>query len=176
MKGNFTEGGWDPSIEDSYHKEVEIDGEKCVIEINDTGGRSEYSLITNYYAKKAHGMLLIYDVTNRASFEYLDNWMSKIQQNREDMCPCVLVGNKTDLENGREVTSLEGEELGKSLNMPFFETSAKDNSDIINAFTAAAKLAAKYKEANPVKEPAVAKKKTIFTKIKSAFNGVLVKA
>jgi len=128
---------YDPTIEDSYRKQVEIDGETCLIDVLDTGGREEFSAMRNQYINTSQGFLIVYSITSRSSFEEAVRHRDQVASMKEDIfqVPIVLVGNKADLsDTDREVTTLEGEELAKAWKVPFLESSAKTRTNIDEAF------------------------------------------
>ena len=86
------------------------------------------------YFKGAHGVALVYDVTDRDTFEAIRHWVKQIQEHAESNVSIVLIGNKCDKEQLRMVSRAEGEELAREINAPFFETSAKTNINVEDAF------------------------------------------
>jgi small GTP-binding protein len=95
----------------------------------DTAGQERYrSLIPSFFAK-CDGAILVYDVTNKHSFEKLKNWIDVLQNRVSKDSKLMIIGNKTDLLNSREVSTQEGKDFASSLNIFFYETSAKDNFD-----------------------------------------------
>jgi GTPase KRas protein len=127
---------YDPTIEDSYRKQVIIDDEPCLLDILDTAGQEDYSAMRDQYMRTGQGFLLVYAINNRVSFDEIDtNYYGQILRVKDkDWVPMVLVGNKSDMEDQRQVTTQEGEERAKKFKCPFFETSAKLNSNIQEAF------------------------------------------
>eukprot|EP00027_Filamoeba_sp_ATCC50430_P011101 CAMPEP_0168551346 /NCGR_PEP_ID=MMETSP0413-20121227/6123_1 /TAXON_ID=136452 /ORGANISM="Filamoeba nolandi, Strain NC-AS-23-1" /LENGTH=153 /DNA_ID=CAMNT_0008581865 /DNA_START=131 /DNA_END=592 /DNA_ORIENTATION=+ len=120
---------YDPTIEDSYRKQVTIDDETCLLDILDTAGQEEYSAMRDQYMRTGQGFILVYAITSRSSFDEIVSFKEQILRVKDkDKVPMVLVGNKSDLESERQVTTGEGQELAKSFFCPFFESSAKDKS------------------------------------------------
>ena len=78
---------------------------------------------------------MTYDVTDKDSFRAIDNWMSEVEKHASDNVSRILVGNKCDLEESRQVTTDEGKELADHYNIRFLETSAKESSNVEDAFT-----------------------------------------
>ena len=137
INGTFV-ADYDPTIEDSYTKTVQLDKQTYSVEILDTAGEEEFLSMRLPYIRKGDGFLLIYSIDNRASFEEIEHFHSDIVRNKATSdVPIVLCGNKCDLEERREVTQSEGEVLAHQMNCKFFETSAKDNTNIKEAFEAA---------------------------------------
>lgn len=116
-------------------KVINIDKDKVAkIQIWDTAGQDRFKSITKNYYKGAHGIILIYDVTSVMSFNNIKNWVQQIRENATAKVEIILVGNKIDEENIRKVTTQEGERLAKDFNISFFETSAKNNVGVQEAF------------------------------------------
>jgi len=126
---------YDPTIEDSYRKQVNIDQENCFLDIVDTGSREEYSAFSlrAQYMKAAQGFMFVYAVTSRNSFDEVTSLRNQTLR-VVDNFPMVLVGNKCDLEDLRQVTKSEGCYLAQSFGVPFFETSAKLQFNVEEAF------------------------------------------
>ena len=78
---------------------------------------------------------MVYDITKKESFDNLQSWLNDIQQYAEEDVGIILVGNKVDLENQRQVQKTDGEDWAKKLEVPFLETSAKDAQNVDDAFT-----------------------------------------
>ena len=105
-------------------KSIEVDGKKVKLQIWDTAGQERFKNIQASYYKGANGILVVYDITNRESFEHVNSWLIEIEKN----------GNKNDLEEQRVVTKEEGEEFASINGMDFFETSAKTDYQVQDAF------------------------------------------
>ena len=101
----------------------------------DTAGQEKFQNIAKQYYKGANGVLLIYDITNRKSFERINFWLKELKENNriEELYTC-LIGNKLDLEEKREVSAEEGAAYAKENNLQFFEVSAKTGSGINDLF------------------------------------------
>jgi len=127
---------YDPTIENSYRKQVEVDGNISVMDILDTAGQEEYRVLQDQYIHRGEGFVVMYSVTSRASFELVTKFQQKIfmVKDEEEYFPMVIVGNKCDLDDQREVTKDEGEELAKTIGCPFFETSAKARINVEECF------------------------------------------
>ncbi|CAD8172968.1 unnamed protein product [Paramecium octaurelia] len=133
----------------------DLNGKTVKLQIWDTAGQERFKTITNSYYKGAHGIILVYDVTDKQSFKDVENWLAEVEKYANENVVRVLVGNKVDLESKREVTSEEGKELADSLNIRFIETSAKNSSNVEKAFITLANeikaKVAKSSEAVPIK-------------------------
>ena len=112
-------------------KEIKLkDGKKVNIKFCDTSGQERYHSLAPNFIKKADGIILMYDITDRESFDTISKWWEDILNNKEKDFPIILVGNKIDLEDNREVKREEGENLAKKLNTKFFEISNKDGTNV----------------------------------------------
>jgi len=125
---------YDPTIEDSYRKQVQVDESVVLLDILDTAGQEEYSAMRDQYMRHGHAFVLVYSITDRHSFEEVVGLRESIYRGQDkdttEHVPIILVGNKQDLETERQVTTLEGRELAKSWKAPFFESSAKSRTNI----------------------------------------------
>ena len=110
------------------------DNEDVKIVIHDTAGQERFRSLTTNYIKKANGILLVYDITDRKSFDNITNWMDNIHEETGDKLPIILVGNKIDLNKERAVSKNEGEEKAKEFGLKFFETSAKEGNNVQKCF------------------------------------------
>ena len=108
-----------------------INGKNFIVKIYDTSGQEKYnSMVSNYY-KKADGIILVFDLTNKESFDSINKWIKDINDNVDSKkIKRVLVGNKIDLTDLRVITKEEAEEMAKSYEVKFYETSAKTNEGI----------------------------------------------
>jgi GTPase KRas protein len=126
---------YDPTIEDSYRKQVEIDQETCLLDILDTAGQEEFSAMRDQYMRTGQGFLCVYSITSRSSFEEISSFREQILRVKdEDNVPMVLVGNKCDLEDSRVVATSEGADLAKSFGCKFLESSAKSRINVEESF------------------------------------------
>ncbi|TWW76342.1 Ras and EF-hand domain-containing protein [Takifugu flavidus] len=122
---------------DFQMKSMLVDGEKTSLQIWDTAGQERFRSIARSYFRKAHGVLLLYDVTSESSFLSVRAWVDQVQDSTEDKIPMCVVGNKVDLREQRPegscVSALQGEKLAKAYGALFCETSAKDGTNIVEA-------------------------------------------
>jgi len=109
-------------------------GETIKVQIWDTAGQDRYKSITKSYIKGAHGIILIYDVTKRRTFEGIQNWVKQIKEQVSSRVCVALVANKIDEKEKREVTEQEGIRLGKDIGYHFYEASAKESINIDECF------------------------------------------
>ena len=108
------------------------------MQIWDTAGHEAFQSITRSYYKGAVGALLVYDITRRETFSHLIKWLSEVKENASKDITIILIGNKNDLEKGRQVSFEEGESFAKENNLLFLETSAKTSKNIMEAFNLSA--------------------------------------
>lgn len=158
IQGNFVEK-YDPTIEDSYRKLVEVDGHACMLDIMDTAGQEEYSALRDQYMKTGQGFVLAYSITTSTSFEAatrLRTQILRIKEEQQDI-PIILVGNKLDLEEERAVTSEQGRALAQKFGTGFLEASAKTNTNVSEIFFELVRMINKWRENNPREAPAPSK-------------------
>ena len=110
--------------------------EVATVQIWDTAGQDRFRAITKNYYKGAHGILLIYDVTNQKSFDNVKNWVGQIRENASEKAIIYIVGNKVDDTAHRVVSKEQGEETAKEFNLKFYEASAKEDINIAPTFQA----------------------------------------
>lgn len=146
---------YDPTIEDSYRKQVQIDGQSCMLEVLDTAGQEEYIALRDQWIRDGEGFVLVYSISSRSSFARIQRFHSQIQRVKETamagsptypgspisasapvfgQAPVMLVGNKCDRVTEREVSTQEGQALAKDLGCDFVEASAKNCVNVEKAF------------------------------------------
>lgn len=141
---------YDPTIEDSYRKQVVIDQQSCMLEIVDTAGQEEYTTLRDQWIRDGEGFVLVYSIDSRASFSRIQKFHSLIQRTKESAAngsptytrapiylgpsPVMLVGNKSDKVTEREVSTQEGSALAKRLGCQFVEASAKNCVNVETIF------------------------------------------
>ncbi|XP_074489099.1 ras and EF-hand domain-containing protein isoform X2 [Sebastes fasciatus] len=116
-------------------KRMLVDGEKTSLQIWDTAGQERFRSIARSYFRKAHGVLLLYDVTSESSFLNVRAWVDQIQDSTDEKIPMCVIGNKVDLRDelpeGSCVSTLHGEKLAKAYGALFCETSAKEGTNVV---------------------------------------------
>ena len=111
------------------------DGSIINVHINDTCGQEIYNSLWDKYYKIADGILLVYDIANKISFDKIKNfYIQKIKENCKYGIPIILLGNKTDLKENREVTQQEAIDLSINEEFIFKESSCKNNENVADAF------------------------------------------
>ena len=113
---------------------IEVDGKTIKLQIWDTAGQERFKTITSSYYKGAHGIIVTYDITDRDSFAKVSEWMAEVDKHALENISRILVGNKKDLEDQRQVPYNEGKDLADHFNVRFLETSAKNALNVEEAF------------------------------------------
>eukprot|EP01116_Phalansterium_solitarium_P008507 TRINITY_DN22417_c0_g1_i1.p1 TRINITY_DN22417_c0_g1~~TRINITY_DN22417_c0_g1_i1.p1 ORF type:complete len:185 (-),score=47.84 TRINITY_DN22417_c0_g1_i1:325-879(-) len=155
VQGIFVEK-YDPTIEDSYRKQVEIDGQQCMLEILDTAGTEQFTAMRDLYMKNGQGFVLVYSIIAQSTFNDLPDLRDQILRVKDkDEVPMVLVGNKCDLTDQRVISTEQGDELAKKFGSAFLEASAKTRTNVDLIFNT---LIRQINKLNPVKGDAKKKK------------------
>jgi len=113
---------------------VTLEGKTVKMQIWDTAGQERFRTITSSYYRGAHGVILVYDVTDQVSFNNARQWLTEIERYACGQVVKLLVGNKCDLTTKRVVDFETGKEFADQFNLPFLEASAKDGSNVEKAF------------------------------------------
>ncbi|KAG8455363.1 hypothetical protein GDO86_001528 [Hymenochirus boettgeri] len=135
VKGTFRES-YIPTIEDTYRQVISCDKSICTLQITDTTGSHQFPAMQRLSISKGHAFILVYSVTSRQSLEELKPIYEQICQIKGDVesIPIMLVGNKSDESQNRELESSEGEAIAKKWKCAFMETSAKMNHNVKELF------------------------------------------
>ena len=104
------------------------------VQIWDTAGQERYNTLTESYYKKAFGIMLVYDTTDPESFASVNSWLKSIKEKGNAVVEVILVGNKTDLIDKRQIPTADGKKLAAEHKIPFIEASARDGDNVIKAF------------------------------------------
>ncbi|CAH9096411.1 unnamed protein product [Cuscuta europaea] len=137
---------------------VEQDGKTLKLQIWDTAGQERFRTITSSYYRGAHGIIVVYDVTDQESFKNVKQWLSEIDRYASDNVNKLLVGNKCDLADKRAVPYDTAKAFADEIGIPFLETSAKNATNVESAFmamSAAIKERMASQPANTSKPPTV---------------------
>jgi len=137
----FSDEQWLPEDESSatigvdfrVHK-MEVKGKKVKLSIWDTAGQERFRTITSSYYRGAQGIILVYDVSSRDSFDALPRWFSELETYVSSSVVKILVGNKVDKEFSRQVPTSEGQAFAARMNSLFIEASAKTSVGVREAF------------------------------------------
>ncbi|KAF5350066.1 hypothetical protein D9756_009070 [Leucocoprinus leucothites] len=138
----FSDEQWLPEDESSatigvdfrVHK-MEVKGKRVKLSIWDTAGQERFRTITSSYYRGAQGIILVYDVSNRETFDALPRWYSELETYVSSSVVKILVGNKVDKEFSRQVTVGEGQQFAERMNSLFIEASAKTAVGVTEVFT-----------------------------------------
>ena len=133
-------------------KVEEYNNTKIKVQIWDTAGQERYKSITKTYYKGAKGAFIVYDITNKDTFKNVDKWIQDLREFGEDDAAILIVGNKSDLEEKREVTAEEVKKKAEIYKMAYCETSALKSKNIDYAFQTLIKLVAEKMEKNKNEE------------------------
>ncbi|XP_071943607.1 ras-like protein 2 [Antedon mediterranea] len=138
---------YDPTIEDSYTKQCQIDNVVSKLDILDTAGQDEFSAMREQYMRTGDGFLLVFSLCNKNSFDEIFKFHRQILRvkDREEF-PMVLIGNKADLKEQRQVSTNDIEMLSRDLNMKFVECSAKTRQNVDEAFHELVRIIRKFKQ------------------------------
>ena len=153
---------YDPTIEDSYHRQMVIDQQVCVLDILDTAGQEEYSAMREAYMKEGECYILVYSVVSRQSFNVVMTFYNQLKRVKAAHVPdadavlrnpiICLVGNKSDLDNDRQVSVRDGFALAKELGCMFIETSAQRYHNVDRTFEDVVRLMRKQRRLFKVSE------------------------
>ncbi|EER41310.1 RAS small monomeric GTPase [Histoplasma capsulatum var. duboisii H88] len=140
LTAQFVQNVWiesyDPTIEDSYRKLIEVDGRQCILEILDTAGTEQFTAMRELYMKQGQGFLLVFSITSASSLSELAELREQIIRIKDDdNVPIVIVGNKSDLEEDRAVSRSRAFALSQQWgNSPYYETSARRRANVNEVF------------------------------------------
>ncbi|KAA0191815.1 Ras protein m ras [Fasciolopsis buskii] len=110
----------DPTIEDSYMQNKEIDGQWCILDVLDTAGQDEFSVMREQYMRRGQGFIIVFSVTDPQSFKQVRRFHTQILRAKDcESYPMILAGNKIDLVHQRIITEEQGQELAKELMVCF---------------------------------------------------------
>jgi GTPase KRas len=124
------------------NRQVVIDNELCRLEILDTAGQEEFLALREQWIRESDAFLIVYSITSRSSFDNLNSFFDQVERVKDsDYVPIILVGNKVDLENKREVSKEEAQIFAVERQVQYFETSAKTRINVEEAFFQIVRLA-----------------------------------
>lgn len=181
---------YDPTIEDSYRKQVVIDGQSCMLEVLDTAGQEEYTALRDQWIRDGEGFVLVYSISSRSSFTRIQKFHHQIQRVKDSSSsntlsfpgspviqvanngnvPVMLVGNKSDRVTEREVSTQEGHALARELGCEFVEASAKNCVNVEKAFYDVVRLLRRQRQASQKSLPADRRKNTEDSNGRSSLN------
>jgi len=115
-------------------RSIDVDGRAVKLQIWDTAGQERFQSITSNYYHGSHAIAIVYDITNRDSFDHVRKWVNEVDRLANPQVCKLIVGNKIDLEEKRQVRRDEGQAFADSLGVPFLETSAKNSTNVSQMF------------------------------------------
>ena len=115
-------------------KEFVIENHTVRVQIWDTAGQERYKAITSAYYKGAKGAFVVYDITRKGTFESVDKWVSDLKATADKKITLLLIGNKCDLEDQRQISKDQAEQKAKSFDIAYLETSALSGENLEKAF------------------------------------------
>jgi small GTP-binding protein len=118
---------------------IEIDGQAVKLQLWDTAGQEKFRSIAKSYFRHAVGVILVYDITDRKSFDDLGLWLTDVHQLSDPNAAITLIGNKFDLAHQRAITSAEAQTFASSHGLTYLETSARSGDNVTEAFHRAAR-------------------------------------
>lgn len=131
-------------------KTLIIERKRIKIQLWDTAGQERFRAVTSAYYRGSHGIVLVFDVTNRSSFEHIEKWLGEIKEHSDPNCITILVANKIDL--SRTISSDECIEFASKTGIFYVETSAKDNVGIEDLFITCAREIYKSRKAKRIED------------------------
>ncbi|XP_011640660.1 ras-related protein Rab-37 [Pogonomyrmex barbatus] len=148
--GRFQPGNFAATVGIGFtNKVVIVDDTPIKLQIWDTAGQERFRSVTHAYYRDAHALLLLYDVTNKTSYDNIRAWLSEIREHANEDVVIMLLGNKSDCGTERAVKREDGERLAQEYKVPFMETSAKTGLNVELAFLAVARELKARKSDNP---------------------------
>jgi Ras-related protein Rab-1A len=143
---------------------VDLDTKTIKLQIWDTAGQERFRTITSSYYRGAHGIIIVYDITDKESFDNVRQWLFEIDRYASENVCKLLVGNKSDLSNKRAVEYDAAKTFADELTIPFLETSAKNATNVEQAFLT---MAAQIKNKMQSQPPPMSQGKAPITDISS---------
>jgi len=159
VKSTFVEI-YDPTIEDAFRHQTVIDGVTCILDILDTAGQEDMKMLRSQWVQDRDGFLLTFNLTDRTTFEEIAqfyNLIREVKDIEEVNLPLVIVGNKSDLVDKRQVSKQEGQNLAQKYKASYVETSAKSGENVTEAFEMLIRKFMKQEATNPTpkKKPSI---------------------
>ena len=133
---------------DFQTKFFKFDDQKVKVNYTDTAGQEKFRAISVNYLKGTNGVILVFDITNKESFDLLETWMNDLKENNKVDISKVLIGNKLDLAEDRQVQKEEAEKFAESIGCKYYEGSAKSGENIKEALDEIARLTYNYVKDN----------------------------
>ena len=115
-------------------KYLKINGKMVNLQIWDTAGQERYKVLAKNYFKNSDGFIIVYDITDKKTFNNVANWITQIKESASENVKSVLLGNKSDLDQLRQVETIDGKNLADNYHFKFYETSAQKGYNINKVF------------------------------------------
>jgi len=119
---------------DFKHRTIKIEEQTVKLQLWDTAGQERFRTVTNAYYRGSHGIIIVYDITHRESFQNITTWLDELKKSAPQNCVKLLVGNKSDLTSERQVTVQDAQKFAQKHDLLLIETSAKDDVNVREAF------------------------------------------
>ena len=137
VSGHFL-SSYDPTIEDSYRTTININNQDIILNILDTAGQEEFYALRDQYMRSGDGYIIVFSITSVTSFLEVNAIKEQLNivldADNNTLIPIILVGNKCDLEEYRQVQSSDAQRLAEEWRVKYFETSAKNKININRIF------------------------------------------
>ncbi|CAN0011025.1 unnamed protein product [Phaeothamnion confervicola] len=130
---------------------VKIDKKTVKLQIWDTAGQERFRTITSAYYRGADGIIMVYDVTSQDSFDHVNDWLSEVNRYASEGTSKLLIGNKSDRPD-KAVDAAAAKAFAEQLGIPFLETSAKNASNVEEAFLTMASELIRTREARAAQQ------------------------
>ena len=151
---------YEPTKADSYRKPIVLGGSECQIDILDTAGQEDYAVVRDNYFRSGEGFLCVFSLVDRESFAGVGEIRDSVLRVKVDeRTPLILVGNKSDLQESREVSQGEAESLASSWGVPYVETSAKTKLNVDKIYYDLMTMIQQRKDSMPGATPGTTNKK-----------------
>ncbi|XP_011308684.1 ras-related protein Rab-37 isoform X1 [Fopius arisanus] len=148
--GKFQTGNFAATVGIGFtNKVVTVGDTRIKLQIWDTAGQERFRSVTHAYYRDAHALLLLYDVTNKTSYDNIRAWLGEIREYAQNDVVIMLLGNKADCGTERMVKKEDGKRLADEYDVPFMETSARTGANVELAFFAIAKQLKARKNVDP---------------------------
>jgi Ras-related protein Rab-1A len=133
-------------------KNISVEEKRVKLQIWDTAGQERFRTITTSYYKGAQAIMIVFDLSDKDSFDHLKNWMSDIDKFAKEGVMKILVGNKCDLDHKRVISFDQGKEFARKYGIEYIETSAKDSMNVDDLFISTTKVFISNQMSNPLKK------------------------
>ena len=171
IEGNFREEG-QPTIGVEFKIYSFRVGEEVIkLQIWDTAGQERFRAVSKAYFRNAMGAVLVYDITQRQSFEELNGWLNDLRSLCAPNATIIMIGNKVDLAEDRTIAEAEAQEFSERYNLEYFETSAKNGHRVAEAFVRLGQQILMHVKSSGYKPPAPIDEKKLTETKSNTSNG-----